>query len=169
MNGDPVARVALRIGDERHWLRVREVSGGDQVVVLAGQEHEVRLGPGPADEITGTIDGRPVAARVEYGPGAMILRRQCLRFEVLEDDGASHRASAEYEGHLKAPMPGHVLDVRATVGARVAAGEVLVVLEAMKMEHSLPAPRTGRIGKIEVEPGQQVSPGQLLISYERGA
>jgi urea carboxylase len=45
----------------------------------------------------------------------------------------------------------------------------VLVLEAMKMEHALPAPRTGRIGKIEVEPGQQVSPGQLLISYERGA
>jgi 3-methylcrotonyl-CoA carboxylase alpha subunit len=166
MNGEPVARVALRIGDERHWLRVREVAGGDQVVVLAGQEHEVRLGPGPADEITGTIDGRPVAARVEYGPGAMILRRQCLRFEVLEDDGASHRASAEYEGHLKAPMPGHVLDVRATVGARVAAGEVLVVLEAMKMEHSLAAPWDGTVISVPVKPGDRVEEGVELVLLE---
>jgi biotin carboxyl carrier protein len=45
----------------------------------------------------------------------------------------------------------------------------VLVLEAMKMEHALPAPRTGRVAKVEVEPGQQVSPGQLLISYERGA
>ena len=59
------------------------------------------------------------------------------------DTGAEHHASAEHEGHLRAPMPGHVLDVRAVPGSEVAAGAVLVVLEAMKMEHSMAAPWAG--------------------------
>jgi 3-methylcrotonyl-CoA carboxylase alpha subunit len=166
MNGEPVTRVALRIGEERHWIGVRAVSGGAQVVALAGREHEVRLAPGPAGELTGAIDGRPVSARVECRPGELVLRRQCLRFEVREDDGASHHASAEYEGHLKAPMPGHVLDVRATVGARVAAGEVLVVLEAMKMEHSLVAPWDGTVISVPVKPGDRVEEGVELVLLE---
>jgi 3-methylcrotonyl-CoA carboxylase alpha subunit len=166
MNGEPVTRVALRIGEDRHWIGVRAVSGGAQVVALAGREHEVRLAPGPAGELTGAIDGRPVSARVECRPGELVLRRQCLRFEVREDDGASHHASAEYEGHLKAPMPGHVLDVRATVGARVAAGEVLVVLEAMKMEHSLAAPWDGTVISVPVKPGDRVEEGVELVLLE---
>ena len=49
----------------------------------------------------------------------MIVRRQCLKFEFRVDTGAEYHASAEHEGHLRAPMPGHVLDVRADRGGDV--------------------------------------------------
>jgi 3-methylcrotonyl-CoA carboxylase alpha subunit len=163
LNGDPVSRRALRIGEERHWLGVRNLGDRAQGITLGGQYHDARLAPVLDGRVTGTIDGRPVEARVEFRPGAMILRRQCLRFEVREDDGATHVASAEYEGHLKAPMPGHVLDVRARNGQRVSAGEVLVVLEAMKMEHSLAAPWDGTVLSVQVKPGDRVEEGIELV------
>ena len=166
LNGDRVVRTALRLGDERQWLSVRSLAGEGHAVAMGGQEHEVRLAPGPAGGIAGTIDGRPIAAQVEYGPGSTVLRRQCLRFEFQDDDGASHHASAEYEGHLKAPMPGHVLDVRAKAGARVSAGEVLVVLEAMKMEHSLVAPWDATVLAVPVKPGDRVEEGVELVLLE---
>jgi acetyl/propionyl-CoA carboxylase alpha subunit len=73
-----------------------------------------------------------------------------VRYEFVEDSGAEQHASAEHEGHLRAPMPGHVLEVRAAAGQRVATGAVLVVLEAMKMEHSLVAPWAGTVESVSV-------------------
>ena len=70
---------------------------------------------------------------------------------------------------MRAAINGRVLEVCVATGADVTEGQRVLVLEAMKMEHALPAPRAGRVAKVEVEPGQQVSPGQLLISFERGA
>ena len=63
-------------------------------------------------------------------------------------------------------MPGHVLDVRATAGARVRAGDVLVVLEAMKMEHSLAAPWDGTVLSVAVKPGDRVEEGVELVVLE---
>jgi 3-methylcrotonyl-CoA carboxylase alpha subunit len=166
MNGEPSMRIALRIGDERHWVVARAGSREGMVISVDGREHQAVLAPGAAGNVSGTIDGRRVTARIESGQGSTVIRRQCLRFEVRDDDGASHHASAEYEGHLKAPMPGHVLDVRAKVGARVAAGEVLVVLEAMKMEHSLAAPWDGTVVSVPVKPGDRVEEGVELVLLE---
>jgi 3-methylcrotonyl-CoA carboxylase alpha subunit len=167
MNGEPVVRMALRIGEERRWLGARALADGAWTVTLGAHEHEVRLAAGPSGQLAGTLDGRPVDVRVEAGPGgSTVLRRHCLRFEATDDDGATHRVSAEYEGHLKAPMPGHVLDVRAVAGSRVAAGQLLVVLEAMKMEHSLVAPWAGTVLSVPVKPGDRVEEGAELVLLE---
>ena len=96
----------------------------------------------------------------------LILRRQCLRFDFIEDTGGEHRVSAEHEGHFRAPMPGHVLDVRVQVGQVVDKGAVLLVLEAMKMEHSLTAPWPAKVTEIKVQAGQRVEEGTDLIQLE---
>jgi 3-methylcrotonyl-CoA carboxylase alpha subunit len=163
LNGDRVVRLALRIGDDRRSLGVRAAPDGAWTVSLCDQDHEVRLTPVPGGDLVGEIDGRRVALSVDSTPAMTVVRLQCLRFEVQEDDGATHYASAEHEGHLKAPMPGHVLDVRATAGAPVKAGEVLVVLEAMKMEHSLAAPWEGTVLSVNVKQGDRVEEGAELV------
>jgi 3-methylcrotonyl-CoA carboxylase alpha subunit len=61
-------------------------------------------------------------------------------------------------------MPGKVLSVLAQPGAAVARGDVLAVLEAMKMEHALAAPRDGVIEAVHAAPGQQVAEGDLLVA-----
>ena len=63
-------------------------------------------------------------------------------------------------------MPGVVKEVMASVGQTVKAGETLIVMEAMKMEMTLSAPRDGTIGEVRVAAGQQVSDGAILISLE---
>jgi propionyl-CoA carboxylase alpha chain len=60
-------------------------------------------------------------------------------------------------------MPGVVLDVRCAVGERVAAGQPLVVLEAMKMEHHVAAPDDGVVTELHVRVGQQVENGAVLL------
>ena len=64
---------------------------------------------------------------------------------------------------VRSPMQGTVLKVNVEVGDEVAAGQVLVVVEAMKMENEIVARDAGRVEEIAVAPGDQVTSGQLLI------
>lgn len=67
---------------------------------------------------------------------------------------------------VKAPMPGLILDISVSVGQEVAENDNLLILEAMKMENNLSAPRAGIIKAIHVEKGATVDKGQLLIEFE---
>jgi acetyl/propionyl-CoA carboxylase alpha subunit len=74
--------------------------------------------------------------------------------------------AAVAQGSLLAPMPGSVLRVGATVGDTVTAGQPLIWLEAMKMEHTVTAPSDGVLAELSVEAGQQVDVGAVLARVE---
>ena len=65
---------------------------------------------------------------------------------------------------VKAPMPGNILDVKGAAGASVKAGDVLVILEAMKMENEIVAPQDGTVASINVHKGDTVNSGDTLVS-----
>ena len=65
-------------------------------------------------------------------------------------------------GGLAAPMPGTVLAVRAAAGDTVAGGQLLMIVEAMKMEHRITAPHAGVVREVRAQPGDQVAAGDLL-------
>jgi len=165
LNSMPTIRLPLRLGDERHWLKIAP-EGQEIACGLAGHTHRVGVVERIGERISGLIDGRPFAARVMARDGGAIVRRQCLRFDFGEDTGAEHHASAEHEGHFRAPMPGHVLDLRVEVGDFVTSGSVLLVLEAMKMEHSLLAPWDGTVKSVAVKAGDRVEEGADLVVLE---
>ena len=72
-------------------------------------------------------------------------------------------------GGLVAPMPGSVIELRCAVGDTVEAGQVLVVLEAMKMEHHITAPFKGTVTELPIAVGDQVENGALLLTIEEPA
>lgn len=65
---------------------------------------------------------------------------------------------------VDAPMPGNILDVKVSNGAAVKAGQVLVILEAMKMENEIVAPQDGTVASINVNKGDTVEAGQTIIT-----
>jgi biotin carboxyl carrier protein len=71
-------------------------------------------------------------------------------------------APARSAGSLTAPMPGTVVTVDVAIGDRVEAGQPVLALEAMKMQHTISAPRDGVVRQLPVRPGQQVEVGTVL-------
>ncbi len=67
---------------------------------------------------------------------------------------------------VTSPMPGTILNVNVTPGTTVAAGQVLMILEAMKMENEIMAPRAGKIVSVNVEKGAAVESGAVLCVIE---
>jgi propionyl-CoA carboxylase alpha chain len=72
--------------------------------------------------------------------------------------------AAREAGSLVAPMPGSVVRVEAAAGERVSAGQPVLVLEAMKMEHQIVAPADGLVAEVLVGPGDQVQAGDVLAT-----
>jgi biotin carboxyl carrier protein len=109
----------------------------------------------------------------EAGQWRLIDRGEVLEVEVLDERTGHIRglvgAVRAQDGpiQLMAPMPGLVMRVLAEPGDAVAAGQGLVVLEAMKMENELTAPAEGRVARVAVTPGQAVEKGTLLMVVER--
>lgn len=73
-------------------------------------------------------------------------------------------AGAEGAIKVKAPMPGTILDVKVSNGASVNAGDVLCILEAMKMENEIVAPQAGTVASISVNKGDSVEADQVIIT-----
>lgn len=79
---------------------------------------------------------------------------------------AAKPAATGSEGAVKvdAPMPGTILDVKVSVGASVSSGEVICILEAMKMENEIVAPQAGTVSSVNVSKGDSVEAGQVIIT-----
>jgi len=83
-----------------------------------------------------------------------------------ETSQSRQREAGRLSPEIRSPMPGKILQVRVAEGASVEAGQVLVVLEAMKMENALTSEGPARVRKIHVASGELVELGQLLVELE---
>lgn len=93
-----------------------------------------------------------------HGPRGDVTVRELPRFPV--------RGAGDFQGGLVAPMPGNVLATHVNEGDTVEQGQLLLILEAMKMEHRITAPITGTVTKLLVAEGDQVANGEMLIVLE---
>jgi acetyl-CoA/propionyl-CoA carboxylase biotin carboxyl carrier protein len=136
----------VRVGDGAPRAASAELVAPDRLAVtLDGTRREWAYAQ-DGDVTRLGLDGRAWGFRDE----AALLRERA-------DDAA---------GSLSAPMPGSVLLVHAGVGDDVAAGDVLVVLESMKMELQLVAPASGSVARVAVAVGDRVASGQLLVELD---
>lgn len=80
--------------------------------------------------------------------------------------GGAPAAVPEGGTGVKAPVPGTVLDIRVEPGQQVAQGDILVILEAMKMENEIAAPAAGKVASIQAVKGTSVNAGDILVTLE---
>ena len=86
------------------------------------------------------------------------------RYKSLSIPGFEAAAPAAGSVPVNAPMPGTILDIKVKAGAAVKAGDVVMILEAMKMENEISAPQDGTIASIDVRKGDTVNSGDVLYT-----
>lgn len=86
----------------------------------------------------------------------------------VADPLAASQLNDDAAGGLTAPMPGKVVNIGVKAGDKVTKGQVLAVMEAMKMEHSIASPRDGVVGEVLYAVGDQVAEGQALLTLQDG-
>ena len=108
-----------------------------------------------------TVNGIPYDVTVEEGEGSVQSAPAPVKTET-----APPAASAPASGGIsvEAPMPGNILDIKVSQGSAVKNGDVLVILEAMKMENEIVAPSDGNVASINVRKGDAVETGQVIIT-----
>jgi len=125
-----------------------------------------RMGAGTVEV---DVDGQRITAEVDEHDGSWFVHTTSgdLALEVLPRFKLP--GSDEFQGGLTAPMPGKVLATHVEVGSVVEKGQLMLVLEAMKMEHRITAPVAGTVTALHASAGDQVANGALLIMLDEGA
>lgn len=114
-----------------------------------------------------TVNGTAYNVTVEEGTSNAPASQAPVSAPVAAPQAAPAKPAAPASiGSVKvdAPMPGNILDIKVSNGASVKAGEVLVILEAMKMENDIVAPQDGTVASINVNKGDTVEAGQTIIT-----
>jgi biotin carboxyl carrier protein len=119
--------------------------------------------PGRRFSVNGEIFRAAVTSRTDGAPGPVTAISPPPARTVAPPAAAAPTAPTGAGTAIRPPMPGKLLEVRVTEGQTVAAGEVLVVLEAMKMRNELTAPIAGRIEGLAAKAGETVRPAEVLL------
>jgi biotin carboxyl carrier protein len=152
--------IEIEIIDERHIavdgkpleVDFESVNGQPVFSLLAdGRSFEAYVYP-TEDEWQVLLQGRLYPVQVEDE------REKRLRAAA----GGAVAERGEY--HLKAPMPGMVVSIPVEDGQKVEKGQVLIILESMKMQNELKSPRSGTVGRVRVNAGDSVEQRQTLLS-----
>ncbi len=124
---------------------------------------QVTVGSTTPDSVTFTADGVEQQYRVaRYGDQRYIDSKKGPA-HLMEVPRFHTSDAADDRGSLHAPMPGKVIKVSVAVGDEVSVGDTLVVMEAMKMEHTLRSPHFGVVRRVACAPGDQVDAGSVLV------
>ena len=160
----PMESVSYDIGDEQVTVAYQSQRDGTFKVVCDEQTHVVTVHRAGHGSIDVALDGQ----RLQFD-----IQQQSMRWLVHGDNGDlvlveapryPDASNVDSGGGLTAPMPGSVLATEVNAGDTVGKGQLLVILEAMKMEHRIVAPRDGIVEQLHVTVGDQVDNAQLLVT-----
>ena len=145
----------IRVGERVLEVDFEPVSGQPVFsLIVDGRSYEAYVYPGDDDAWQVLVQGRQRSVMVEDE------REKRLRFA----GGSTVAEGSEY--HMRAPMPGLVVSINVEEGQEVAKGQVLVVLESMKMQNELKSARAGTVSRIRVKQGETVEQKQTLLSVQ---
>jgi len=169
---NPPMKYVTTIGDKEYTIEIL----GPRQVSVNGQVFDVDFQSVSGQPVFSLlVDGGSYQAAVFPGDEdtLQVLLRGALYVATVEDErekrlksagGSGTAASGEYT--LRAPMPGLIVKIPVTEGQDIKRGDVLVVLESMKMQNELKSPRDGKIGRIQVKTGASVEQRQTILSVE---
>ncbi len=153
--------------DDGKFVRVvTQYRPGSVLLELPGGQVEVRGSRHGLDEVVADVGGTRVRATVVRSGAdrVVMINGRGHRLALFDPDAAEERDVGG--GSLVAPMPGKVVAVMVEAGTEVKKGAPLLVLEAMKMEHTVVSPRDGKVAAVHYTPGSIVADGAQLVTLE---
>ena len=164
-----VAQRSLRFDDledaNRHWTVQISQQNGQFCVIVDQQRFELSAERQGA-RLIATLNGHRRQVDVFAQGAQRVLFSATRRVAVNRHNPfAVNAAGVHGDTHLKAPMPGRVVALLAEVGSRVEKGSPLMILEAMKMEHTISAPADGVVQEFYFAAGDQVGDGDDLVDF----
>lgn len=161
-----VRRYTLSVNDNPYEIDVEEISATDFQVQIDGQLVEVSLveQSDAADaQITPALSaGASMTVPVPKAPRVPKEMKAAPRTPSPAVAGGTDLAYS-----MSAPMPGVILTINVGPGDQVAKGDVVMILEAMKMKNELHASQNGIVASVDVKPNDQVKYGQVLLRFEK--
>ncbi len=162
-------KFAAKAGDQVHEIVVTR-ENGEYAVILDGTAHAIDAHKLEADFYSIIYEGKSYEVSIEtIGDKYLVRHGAHEQLVELADASGGGRDELRRKGGIESVdsvMPGKVVRILVEAGADVTAGQGLVVVEAMKMENEIGAPRAGRVKSIDVEPGQNVETGARLVTLE---
>jgi biotin carboxyl carrier protein len=164
-------RFAALVGEEQHTVEVLPLDDGRYEISIDGRTAVVDSRPTGGGTFSLLINHATAEVSV-VGRGdefAVSVDGRTHRLRLLDERKLRRRArggDADGAHEVRAAMPGKVVAVLVEAGATVTRGQGLLVIEAMKMENEIAAPRAGRVTELRVEPGQAVEGGELLARID---
>jgi propionyl-CoA carboxylase alpha chain len=159
--------IAFRHGDDEVALTYAQRRDGRWDATVDGEPREVGILAWPDERSDGALvldlDGRRLPIRLTERDGGWFVDSPLGATTLVEVPRFPVRGTEEVAGGLVAPMPGTVVEVLAAEGETVTAGQVLVLLEAMKMEHRIVAPADGTVSEVRVSAGDGVDADAVLV------
>lgn len=159
-------KLAARIGDRTRVVELAPGSAGFIEAIVDGRRYTISVAEPQERVFSLLVDGASHEAMVQVRSGVCRVRIGSSEFEVIpEEPGRPDRARAGGGAGavVTAVMPGRVLRVMVSPGDAVEPRQGLVVLEAMKMENEIGAPRAGTVKAVRVAPGSTVERGDPLV------
>ncbi len=159
--------LVLREREHRHEVKLGS-SQGQYQIQIGETQHEVRDACWIANRLSLRLDGQLSALRCQLDDTHVQLHdgQRRWRFERLPAFQFEGQLGGEDSDRVKAPMPGRIVLLRVQVGDSVTEGDELMVMEAMKMELTLRAPRAGVIESLQAQAGDFVEADAVLIKLE---
>jgi 3-methylcrotonyl-CoA carboxylase alpha subunit len=169
LNAESHYDLQLRDANELHRLTLHFRAGGYEVLVPDSSKLKATQVSLANNVLTAAIDGVRYRASIVFRNGELTLFSQGRSWRMeLDDPLARAEEQAGGSGRITAPMPGAVVAVLVEEGQTVERNQPLMVIEAMKMEHTLRAPSAGKVTKLKVAKGDQVVEGAEVVTVEGG-
>ncbi len=154
----------FRCGDETIEAAAVAESGGWRLT-LGGREYRAQAARGAAGALAVSLDGVRTNAVLFEHAGELFVAVDGASWRLAEIDPlAAPEQAHEAGGRLSAPMPGRVVQLFVAAGDAVRRGQPLLVIEAMKMEHTIAAPRDGIVERLRYAVGDPVEEGAELVA-----
>ncbi len=148
---------------DNHWLINGEPLQWDLVEVAQGYFHIVHEQKSYTAEVV-KIDRATKTYTLKLN-GRLYTVALKDKFDLLLEKMGMTNTAGSKVNHVKAPMPGLIIDLKVKPGDDVKPGDALLILEAMKMENVLKSPGEGTVKSIKIKKGDSVEKGQVLIEF----